>query len=1159
MSGGAIVISEGTKAAESSTTVVENVLHRLESARQSWWLCSLFTTTILAGCLAFGVLLVFIVLDAILILSQAWLQALAACWMLLVLVLMLLVGRRLLRGQRTLEAAARRAEAAFPELESNLINLVQFSQGEYNGEKAFRQAAMRQAAAEAANVPFEHAPTELSRWGRLLHCLQTPRDLTEALFLAVLLVGAAFFCRHWLPNWSSAAARLLVPWEFTPSVGSVEIVRVTPGDAQVLIGDSVSVSAEVREAAAPGCRALLFFKLDGEPEATMSLSGKAGNKQFSAVLPSLLKSAQYRLQIGDTQTRWYRITVYEKPTMERAEVRFRYPAYLGVESRVFALRELDLEAPEYTVAEMRLHCNVKISKGYLETTSGERYLGRVEDEGRVLAVNLPLLKNDAFIVRLWNEAEHTDPQPRTNRIQVLPDRPPQVEMLKPGRESTAAAGDELPIVIRATDDHGLGRLQLQMKVLQPSKETGEEKDSSTPSVTNESSTAESLLKEWTDFAGNGTTLAVRQFRLTIDPQLVKPGSMLLIRAIAWDRRQVNDWGLDLRPQRTIGAWHTVKILDPSAVQRAALEKLCGLHEIILRLLERQLRARAAAAELLVGAAKIPPPPDKWTVESEKLRTQQLEIRQTASQAAASDAPNESEELLHIRQALARLAAGEMLSAIADCDVLVRPTAAEAERQGAGESLLRRQEHIIEELQRLLNMVRHAELTLSEKMKDRPASDLPDDVKQKLTELAAKLDKFLEQQKKIIETTASLAKKPVDDFTEEDKELLKGLAAAEEDLARFLEELHSDLSKLPEQDFANPSTAQELIEIQTELKMAADALLKKSVEIAVPLEQLGYEMAEELRTNLEKWLPDTPDREKWSQEESPTDKDKEAPMAELPAELEDLVGELMEEEEALFDEMDDVSSSAADSLDAAAGWDAMDGPISNMSAKGVTGNRLPNTSEIGGRSGEGRQGKSSGEMVGDEAVGKGGRNTPTRLTPDPYVKGQIKDHERQSPGGATGGGKESGRGGEGLEGPVPRSPGPRDAQRLADKQAALRNKAEGLDLQFQIANYHRTDLKKLLEVMAQIERDLRAGRYKNALRQRDVLLEGLSNLKQYLGGEFELRRDATPTLPAELQKDILGGLNDPAPTGWEELVRRYFLRLTAAPDAAENAAQKQESQ
>jgi len=333
-----------------------------------------------------------------------------------------------------------------------------------------------------------------------------------------------------------------------------------------------------------------------------------------------------------------------------------------------------------------------------------------------------------------------------------------------------------------------------------------------------------------------------------------------------------------------------------------------------------------------------------------------------------------------------------------------------------------------------------------------------------------------------------------------------------------------------------------VEIQTEIKMAEDALLKKTADVAVPLEQLAAEMAEEITANLEKWLPDTPDRQRWSQEESLTDLDKEAPMAELPGQLEDLVGELMEEEEDLFDEMEDISSSAADSIDKGAGWDALDGPISNMSAKGATGNRLPNTSEIGGRSGEGRSAKSSGEFVGDEAVGKGGRKTPSRLTPDPYVAGQIKDHSKDPTGGASGGGKESGQGGEGLEGPVPRSPGPRELQRLAGRQAALRNQAEGVDLKFELMNFHHTDLKKLIELMAQIERDLKAGRYQNALRRRKVLLDGLHNVKQYLEGEFQLRQDTTANLPAEVQKEILGSMQDPSPAGWEELNRQYFERL-----------------
>lgn len=266
------------------------------------------------------------------------------------------------------------------------------------------------------------------------------------------------------------------------------------------------------------------------------------------------------------------------------------------------------------------------------------------------------------------------------------------------------------------------------------------------------------------------------------------------------------------------------------------------------------------------------------------------------------------------------------------------------------------------------------------------------------------------------------------------------------------------------------------------------------------------------------------------------------MAELPGELEDLIGELMEEEEDLFDEMEDVSSSAADSLDKGAGWDVADGPISNMSAKGATGNRLPNTSEIGGRAGEGRQGKSSGEFVSEEAVGKGGRNTPNRLTGDPYMRGQIKDHSKDPTGGATGGGKESGEGGEGLEGPAPADRDQRERSRLAGKQAALRNKAEGIDLQFQIMNFHHTDLKQLIDLMAQIEHDIRAGRYQNALRQRQVMLDGLRDVKQYVEGEFEVRQDTTLNLPANIQEELLGSMQDPSPAGWEELNRRYFERL-----------------
>ncbi len=699
------------------------------------------------------------------------------------------------------------------------------------------------------------------------------------------------------------------------------------------------------------------------------------------------------------------------------------------------------------------------------------------------------------------------------------------------------------MTIRASDDYGVGRLRLEMKIQNREVQVASRENiisAETPGPGSVNSTLAPgtqpiVVMQWTDF--ENSTAVVRHYNLHLKPDKFQIGQTVLMRAVVWDNRSLNNWGLELKPQEAATGWHTVKIIAEEAKNSAALEQIESLRGAVWKILEQQIRARIVAAGVLQTRQL-----SERNNKSAEVRGQQIEIQKSTVAVVESVGQSDSKERQIIKRALGNLAFGDMLAAVRQGDELLNMKTLEEFDRPTTE-LMGAQDRIIEVLRKLLDVSRLAQNELLSEMKKRPGGDLPDEVKQKLEDARDKLDKFLKEQKKIIEASENLAKKPVDDFTRQEEELLKTLAVAEDDWSKFIKELHSDLSKLPEQDFANPTLLKEAVEIQNELKMAEDALLKKSVDIAVPLEQLGYEMAEEMKTNLEKWLPDSPDREKWSQEESLTDMDKEAPMAELPGELEDLVGELMEQEEDLFDEMDDISSSAADSLDKGAGWDAADGPISNMSAKGVTGNRLPNTSEIGGRAGEGRQGKSSGEFVGDEAVGKGGRNTPSRLTPDPYLKGQIKDFSKQPAGGSTGGGKESGQGGEGLEGPVPRAPGPRDLQHLADKQAALRNKAEAVDLQLQVANFHHTDLTKMIAVMAQIEIDLKSGRYQNALRQRHVLAEGLGNVKQYLEGEFEVRRDTTANLPADVQKEILGGMQDPSPRGWEELNRQYFESLS----------------
>ncbi|MFW6107448.1 MAG: hypothetical protein ACOC8A_02035, partial [bacterium] len=306
-----------------------------------------------------------------------------------------------------------------------------------------------------------------------------------------------------------------------------------------------------------------------------------------------------------------------------------------------------------------------------------------------------------------------------------------------------------------------------------------------------------------------------------------------------------------------------------------------------------------------------------------------------------------------------------------------------------------------------------------------------------------------------------------------------------------------------------------------------------------LEDNGLMLAEKLTKQLEKWLPDTPDRDRWQMEEPLTD-GYETPMAELPKELEDIVGDLMEEEEDLQQEIEDATSAWSDSMDAA-GWDAMDGPISNFAANGVTGNRLPNTSELSGRSGEGRQGKSVGEFVEDQFDGKGGRRTPTRLTSEDYQKGQIKDTSSTPPGGATGGGKAGGGSGEGLEGPPPPEVQAK-LQGLALKQAQIRNTAEQIGLKFEVLNYPPV-FEPVIKDMRALESTLSDGRYHEVRRRHNVLLKKLKRSRMVVEGRQTLDRDRTPTLPAHLQDEITDTAGVQVPEEFRDYLRHYYEAIS----------------
>ncbi len=748
----------------------DHVLRRLDAARQQWWLFTLLTTAVLAACTSFGLLLAFMLADSLATFSQTVLWILGTTWLAATMALVALVFRRLTRSQRSLEATARRVEAEIPELGSDLINVVQLSTDTGNADRLFCEAAVQCAATRLEQVRFDAAAKKETRWRRFLYCMQTPRDLGEAFGVLAALILIATLSQMWLPNLGSAANRLMKPWDFVPLVGAVGEIKVSPGDAETLVGTGLEITAQIENHASQTYKATLFTKPADEKESSVSMAADKKNRTFRVTLPSVTQAFRYRVDIGDSQSQIYRIGVREKPIVSEVEVTFRFPSYLGRPDETFTQKTADLEAPIYTEADLRIRPSVRIARGFVRT-EGQQIDGRVEAGGMLLAVHMPLLKNSTFTVHLFNDADHSDPDPRVNRIHVLPDNRPTVELLKPGRMETAAPGADVAVTIRAGDDHGVGRVRLEMKVrdtdlplgvavpgkagatepkgpLQnsprpptpgavPGAEAGvnagsQEKQPGQPKTAEADSEPPTTVQDWTKF--EGSTTVVLQRRIALDADLVKPGQTLMVRARAWDKRNISDFGLDLSPQETASPWHLIKVVAPEVKSNATMEQLESLRAAILKIFEAQVRARIKAGMLL--RAKDQGEGGNLAAE---IRTRQVQIQKEAVALVKTIGSSAKEERQAIQRIINGLAYGDMLAAVQQGDALVKIQSLAGFAKPTS-SLIAIQDRILAILRRLLDVARQAQTEALAEMKKKPGSDLPDDQKKRLEDLKNQLEK-----------------------------------------------------------------------------------------------------------------------------------------------------------------------------------------------------------------------------------------------------------------------------------------------------------------------------------------------------------------------------------------------------------------------------------
>ncbi|MBN1918042.1 MAG: hypothetical protein JW889_09050 [Verrucomicrobia bacterium] len=986
------------------------------------------------------------------------------------------------------DRAALEIEVHYPELENRLINSIQLGRGE-RYRNALADVVLTQTEDRIHQTPLEHSisAARLSRHAVLL--------------VAAVLAGLAYFVSF--PSYFRNAAARLVTFRDAPLPITRTLLEVGPGDVSIYRGDDVEVTA-VPTGERIIDKVYVEVRLDGDERLdVMDFNGRA----FVSIIPAVQHDGRYRVLADDFKSPWFTITTRTPLEVERLDLVLTYPGYLrlarpelleGFGRRTAVIKD--------TSACLVVHTNRPAARGTLALDSLKRPL--VEESVRQFAAEFVVEQDVAFSVSLSDAQGMTLRRPVTRRIVCLLDEVPEARLLEPQMDFEGPPEATLTILAKGSDD-----ISLDSIVLLLDRGDGEKLTE---------------LRRWTYNAGTNESYDALK-RVAIESYELKVAKYLRLG----DTASVAIVVRDLKGNKTTSGRVRLKVVSSGEAERIASEQREAVYTRLRVLLEKQKQARAGMAAL--ASALAAPASDLANLDA--VRTRQFEIYDDSGALVELIGTFNTGAHDHLGTALTALRANEMVEVVKTIDAFAANANVTTKT-----AVLDVQDVIIAKLEALFGVVDEATTPEQEPDEQRQPNE-PDVEKAKIfRELKDVLDAFIDEQRRVIEALENLKGMKPEDYTDEQLKLQEQLKTIEDQWSKFLQEKSAELDKVPEQVFSDPTLLKELRMIYEEVDLAADELSKPGVDIKVTEEQVseGLEMASELTHELERWLTAESDKIKWDLDEPSEPLD--VPYAELPEELADIIGDLIREEEELSADMEDVSSSWTDSLDASAGWDAMDGPISNMSAKGVTGNVLPNSTEIGGRSGEGRQGKSHGEFVSDTAIGKGGRRTPTRNTNDPYENATVNDQMDQATGGATGGGKRSGAGGEGLPGHVPP-----DLQvemvRLNGKQADLIVKGERLMHNLARFNYNADKLREVLDLMRTLSYRLGDYRYTDLVGAHKEIVEELKTSRELLRHEYRTRREEEAAVPPKVRRVLNDTMETEFPDLYGDLLREYYKAIS----------------
>ncbi len=232
-------------------------------------------------------------------------------------------------------------------------------------------------------------------------------------------------------------------------------VEVKPGDIEIERGGSLVVIARFVGELPPDAE-LIVESASGKAD-RLPMSRSLDDPLYGARVASVTEDLTYRVAFDQQQTQPYRVTVFEYPAMLQADAKLAFPEYTSLpEKEVADTRRVT--AVEGTRLTWVCRLNKPVASAHLESDDGETLpLTASADDPTVYTVSFTMTQTRRHRLHLQDAQGRTNPEPPELVANVIPNRPAEIEIAWPARDTQVSPLEEFDLEATVWDDFGLGR------------------------------------------------------------------------------------------------------------------------------------------------------------------------------------------------------------------------------------------------------------------------------------------------------------------------------------------------------------------------------------------------------------------------------------------------------------------------------------------------------------------------------------------------------------------------------------------------------------------------------------------------------------------------------------------------------------------------------